>query len=173
MLKMLTTQLTGLFKRIEEKEAFSFEDGARLLAQAPVGDGAIYLFGAKEMKAIVHEAIEGAEPFKFAKAFTNIEEVNDADRVVIFTRYASDSDAVELAMQLQEKEIPFVGVSTVQNDEDRLVELADVHIDLALKKGLLPDEFGNRFCLPSSMAGMFVYYGMKFTIEEILEEYDL
>ena len=33
MLKMFTTQLTGLFKRIEEKEEYSFEDGARLLAQ--------------------------------------------------------------------------------------------------------------------------------------------
>ncbi|MFL6556676.1 MAG: DUF2529 family protein, partial [Bacillus sp. (in: firmicutes)] len=33
MLKMFTTQLTGMFKRIEEKEEYSFEDGARLLAQ--------------------------------------------------------------------------------------------------------------------------------------------
>jgi hypothetical protein len=35
-MKMFTTQLTGLFKRIEEKEEFSFEDGARLLARVRI-----------------------------------------------------------------------------------------------------------------------------------------
>ena len=35
MLKMFTTQLSGLFNRIFDKEELSIEDGARLLAQAP------------------------------------------------------------------------------------------------------------------------------------------
>ena len=161
---MFTTQLTGLFKRIEEKGEFSFEDGARLLAQAPAGDGSLYIFGLGEMKAVEAEALEGAEPLKGAKVLTDVEALRAADRVLLFTRFGED--AAELSGKLLEKEIPFVSVST------GVVENADVHIDLGLKKGLLPDDAGNRFGYPSSMAALYVYYGLKFTIDEILAEYE-
>jgi hypothetical protein len=164
MLKMFTTQLTGLFKRIEEKGEFSFEDGARLLAQAPVGTGSIYIYGLREMQAVEFEALEGAEPLKGAKALKDVEELTESDRVLMLTRFAEDAD--ELAEKLSGKGIPFVSVST------GTVENADVHIDLGLKKGLLPDDEGNRFGFPSSMAALYVYYGLKFTIEEILAEYE-
>ncbi|EKN64876.1 hypothetical protein BABA_22278 [Neobacillus bataviensis LMG 21833] len=176
MLKMFATQLTGIFKKIDEKEEFSFEDGARLLAQAPVGDGSIYLFGTKEMRAVEYEALEGAEPFLEAKLLsaTSVEQLSDADRVVIFTRTAGDEEAVALGRQLRERDIPFVAVSTVMehDTEGDLAELADVHIDLRLTRGLLPDDMGNRYGYPSSMAALFVYYGLKFTIEEMLAEYE-
>lgn len=172
MLKMFTTQLTGLFKRIEEKGEYSFEDGARLLAQAPVGDGSIYIFATKEMKAVLYEALEGAEPLKSVKMFEGVEELTDSDRVLIFSRYSGDEAALELAFQLHEKAIPIVAVSTVVPEGEKLLELADLHIDLRLTKGLLPDDLGNRYGYPSSMAALFVYFGLKFTIEEILAEYE-
>ncbi|MEH7107556.1 DUF2529 domain-containing protein [Bacillus sp. JJ1764] len=173
MLKMFTTQLAGLFKRIEEKEEFPFEDGARLLAQGPVGDGKIYLLCVGEMKAVEFEAFEGSEPFKWAKRLKDVSEVTVADRVLLFSRYASDKTAVAIAEQLHERNIPFVAVSTALEEEETGVDhLADVHINLQLKKGLLPDEMGNRFGYPASMAGLFAYYGLKFTIEEILAEYE-
>jgi uncharacterized phosphosugar-binding protein len=170
LIKMFTTQLTGLFKRIEEKAEFSFEDGARLLAQAPVSDGIIYIVGIKEMKAVLFEALEGAEPLKNAKAFTSIDEITDADRVLLFTRNSNDAEAITFAQSLQEKGIPLVAVSAGTAGE--LSELADVHIHLQLTKGLLPDDFGNRYGYPSSMAALFVYHGLKFTIDEILAEYE-
>lgn len=172
MLKMFTTQLTGLFKRIEEKEEYSFEDGARLLAQAPVGDGSIYIIATKEMKAVEFEALEGAEPFKGVKIFKQVEELTDSDRVLLFTRYSSDAAALQTAKQLRENGIPFVAVATVVPEGEELQEIADSVIDLRLTKGLLPDEEGNRFGYPSSMAALFVYYGLKFTVEEILAEYE-
>ncbi|MEH7155388.1 DUF2529 domain-containing protein [Neobacillus drentensis] len=167
MLKMFTTQLTGLFKRLEEKEEYSFEDGARLLAQ-----GSIYIFATKEMKAVEFEAMEGAEPFKSVRVFKSAEELTEADRVLMFTRYSSDVEALEVAKQLNDKGIPLVVVATVVSEGDQLQELADLVIDLRLTKGLLPDEEGNRYGYPSSMAALFVYYGLKFTVEEILAEYE-
>lgn len=186
MLKMFTTQLTGLFKKISEAEEFSFEDGARLLAQAPIGDGAIYLWGAGEMKAALLEALDGAEPLRGAKLLTaaNEAELTDADRVLLFSRTACHAEAIALAGRLRENSIPFVAVSTVLDaaegglgsadgaaGEPGLNELADVHINLRLSKGLLPDDEGNRYGYPSSMASLFVYYGLKFTIDEILADY--
>jgi hypothetical protein len=164
-MKMFTTQLTGLFKRIEEKEEFSFEDGARLLAQGQN----IYVVGFKEMKAVEFEALEGAEPLK--GALTNVDAATSADRVLLFTRHSDDPEAVELAVGLHEKGVPFVAVSTSVSEDGKVEELADVHINLQLKKGLLPDDFGNRYGYPSSIAALYVYYGLKFTIDEILAEY--
>ncbi|RKJ13172.1 DUF2529 family protein, partial [Butyricicoccus sp. 1XD8-22] len=67
MLKMLSTQLTGLFLKLKEKEELALEDGARLLAQATAGEGKIYFKGFNEMEGIIHEAIEGAEPMAHAE----------------------------------------------------------------------------------------------------------
>lgn len=182
MLKIFATQLSGLFKKIEEKEEFSFEDGARLLAQAPIGDGSIYLLGVKEMKSVEWEALQGVEPLQSAKSLSAmaLDKLSDADRVLIFTRDASDEEALAAARRLHDQNIPFVGVSAdtrTGSAEDfatsGLAELADVHINLHLTKGLVPDEMGNRVGFPYSMAGLFVYYGLKFTIDEILSEYKL
>jgi uncharacterized phosphosugar-binding protein len=176
MLKMFTTQLLGVFKKIADKEEFSFEDGARLLAQAPAGDGSIYLFGTNEMKAVEFEALYGAEPMRGAKVLTetDVPELGMADRVLLISRTTTDKGAVKLAEQLQAQGIPFVAVSTVMDESGGgLAELADVHIDLRLTKGLLPDDVGNRFGYPSSMAALYAYYGLKFNIDEILAEYEL
>lgn len=177
MLKMFTTQLTGLFKKISEQEEFAFEDGARLLAQAPAGDGTIYLFGTNEMKAVLSEATEGAEPLRFAKTLTKeqAEALTDADRVLIISRYSSDKEAIQLASILKEKGIPFAVISSLTDPDSGsdLAQLADVHINLWLTKGLLPDEQGGRFGFPFSMAALYAYYGLSFTLNEILDEYSL
>ncbi|UII55769.1 DUF2529 domain-containing protein [Cytobacillus spongiae] len=176
MLKMFSTQLSGMFKRLHEKEEFSIEDGARLLAQAAVGEGKIYIYGDKEMAGVMFEATEGAEPIVQGFAWTDqvsIEKMDIADRVLILSRYSNDTAPVGIGKALREKGIPFVSISTHMDTlEESLQSLADVAIDLKLLKGLLPDDEGNRFGYPSLMAGLFVYYGIKFTIDEIIAEYE-
>lgn len=174
MLKMFSTQLSGLFKRLQEHEEFSLEDGARLLAQAAAGEGTIYVYGAAEMGAVPLEAVFGAEPMKGAAVLTagQTNEVSMADRVLIATRSSNDTEAVAIAKILAEKGIPFVAFSTVQDGSNGLESLADVHIDLKLAKGMLPSETGERIGLPTSMAALFLYYGIKFTLDEILWEYE-
>ncbi|WLR55282.1 DUF2529 domain-containing protein [Mesobacillus subterraneus] len=173
MLKMFSTQLTGLFNRLQEKEEFSIEDGARLLAQAAAGEGTVYILGTKEMQAVALEAIYGEEPLQSAAILTENVELEAADRVLLVSRYADDEEAVKAARNLLEKGIPFVVISTVrgENENTGLDTMADVHIDLKVKKGLLPDELGNRVGYPTSIVALYIYFGLKFTIQEILEEY--
>ncbi|MBU8881023.1 DUF2529 domain-containing protein [Bacillus sp. FJAT-29790] len=177
MLKMFSTQLSGLFKRIQDKEELAMEDSARLLSQAAFGSGRIYIFATKEMNAVAYEATESQEPLINASVWTasnQLDDILETDRFLIVSRYSTDAEAIELGKFLSEKSIPFAAISTDNqaDDEDSLANLADIHIDLKLTKGLLPDEEGNRFGYPASMAGLFVYYGIKFTIEEILAEYE-
>lgn len=174
MLKMFSTQLSGLFSRLQEKEEFTIEDGGRLLAQAAVGHGSIYFFGSGEMMAVGLEAVYGEEPLVRAAILPkDVGVAGAADRVLIASRYADDADAVRVALELQQKGIPFVAISTLRAESsgESLATLADVHIDLRIVKGLLPDDMGNRFGFPTSIAALFVYFGLKFTIEEILADY--
>ena len=79
-------QLKWLFLQSFSKEEMNIEDSARLLAQALVGDGFIYLHGTNEMEGVVAEALFGAEPMKQAKRlFENGKEaeVTSADRVLL------------------------------------------------------------------------------------------
>ncbi len=182
MLKMFSTQLAGLFKRIQEQNEFSFEDGARLLAQAAASSaGAIYICGFGEMGAVEMEACYGAEPLAFVKKWDDIQDITVADRVVLFSRFSNDGDAIALAQSLVAQGIPFVAVATdveaaglvdKKMAVDDLTKLADVFIDLKLAKGLLPDESGNRVGYPAAMAGLFVFHGLKFTLEEILADFN-
>ncbi|RHW40216.1 DUF2529 family protein [Neobacillus notoginsengisoli] len=177
MLKMFSTQLAGLFGRIHDKQDENFEDAARLLAQAVAGDGRIFLFGVKEMEAVGLEASIGTEPLDRVVIWDG-KERNDfsaADRALIVSRYSADAEAVKAAQVLQNNGILFAGISTAvegEADGGSLADLADVHLDLMLKRGLLPDETGGRFGYPAPLAALFVYYGLKFTIDEILADYE-
>ncbi len=183
MLKIFTTQLQGVFNRIAGSEEFAFEDGARLLAQAAVGDGRIYVHGVKEMKAIEAEATDGAEPLGSAKLLSDLDsyhDLTDTDRALIVSRFSTDEEAVKTAKALKELGIEVVGISTVIAPVDgtepgtgvveSLENLVDVHIDMKLKKPLIPGDDGERFGFPSSMTALYVYYGLAFTLREMLEE---
>lgn len=171
-MKMFLTQINGLFSRIYEKEQYSIEDSARLLAQAAIGEGKIYLKGFNEMEAITKEALEGAEPMAFTAPLTAVDDLTDADRVIIITRFSNDTEAIELAHKLVEKSVPFTAISgSSKNDEMGLVQLADVHINTSLLKPMLPTETGERVCFPASMSALFIYHCIKLTFDEIMDEY--
>ncbi|WP_409252272.1 DUF2529 domain-containing protein [Bacillus sp. SCS-153A] len=173
MIKMFTTQLSGLFNRIADKEEFAIEDGARLLAQATVGEGNIYIKGFAEMESVTLEALYGQEPLESAKALENSEALTEADRVLLITRFSNDEEALKLAKLLADKGVAFTAISGAVADEgESLKDMADIHIDTKLIKGMLPgEELGERVGFPSSMAALYIYYLIKFSLEEMLEEH--
>ena len=145
---MFATQLNGLFNKIQESQMESIEDGARLLSQASIAEGTIYVCGTNEMAAVSHEATMGSEPLSHCTVLhpdESLELIGNMDRVLLITRYSSDPQALQLAKQLSDKQIPFVAISTHMGEDPlSLVDLADVHIDLQLKKSLLPNDMGER-----------------------------
>jgi hypothetical protein len=174
MLKIFSTQLQGIFKKIAEKEEMNLEEGARLLSQALVGEGSVYIHGFDEQKAVEVTAINGPEPLLRAKPLYkdgNLAPVTSLDRVLIVTRSSSDQQGLELASALTNNRIPVVAISSILNtDEKGLQDIVDVHINCFATKGLIPDETGDRFGIPTSLAALYTYYGLYFTILEILEE---
>lgn len=175
MLKIFSTQLSGYFTKISQSEEMNIEDSARLLAQALVGDGIIYVYGTKEMNGVVSEALDGAEPMKRAKRLVENGKqttVTSADRVLLISRFSTDEDVISIAKKLQEEGHSVVGMSAIQKDPSSLEHFTDIHIDTKLLKGLIPDDEGNRYGFPSLIVALFAYHGLKFTIDEIINEYE-
>jgi hypothetical protein len=172
MMKMFMTQLNGLFQRIYDKEEPAIEDGARLLAQAIVGDGKIYIKSFKEMDAVTVEALESAEPLTGAAKLSTLGDLTETDRVLIITRFSNDPEAILLGRKLSQKGIPFTAIAgTVKDAENNISDLADVYINTFLIRGMLPTETGERTAFPASMAALFIYYGIKFALDEMMDEY--
>nr|WGD93364.1 DUF2529 domain-containing protein [Bacillus subtilis] len=172
MLKIFTTQLTGIFSRIQDKESDAIEDGARPLAQAVISGHSIYLYGANELQGVFFEATESKEPFPSVKAFPeSAEEVTESDRVLMFCSGTGTAEEQSLAKELYEKGAGVVCVSPAPKDSAGIEQYCDVHIDSKLKMPLVPDEDGTRYGFPSLMTALYVYHALSFTLKEILQEY--
>ncbi|PMC37500.1 DUF2529 domain-containing protein [Bacillus sp. UMB0899] len=177
MMKIFTTQLTGHFNRILEQEELSIEDSARLLAQALIGEGKLYIYGYNELHSIVLEAENSSEPFLRTEALLDengqMKELSQEDRVLLFSYRSTDSDAITLAKKLTDLGIPTVGISaSIKGEDSGLEAVTDFHIDTKLRQALIPGDDGQRYGYPALMTALYVYYSLKFTLNEILSEYD-
>ncbi len=171
MSKILTTQLTGLLQRINQKEEDSIEDTARLLAQAAIGQGNIYFACFGEMEGVALNAISSADPMCKVLRLTSDTILTDVDRVCIFTRSANDLQALALANKLNEDFIPFAAVASEPANEDNpLSELAYTYISLHVKGGILPHptKLGERIVMPHLMAALFIYEAIKLQYDEMI-----
>lgn len=176
MLKIFTTQLLGVFNKIQDQEEINFEDGARLLAQAAIADGSLYIYGAGEMGGIITEALYSQEPLPNAAPLFKdgqMAEMKPSDRVIIVSRFSHDPETVALAKTLAESGIPTVSIAAVSKTEEgeSLENITDVHIDTKLLKPLIPDDDGSRYGFPALLCSLYAYYGLTFILREILAEY--
>ncbi|PSL40609.1 uncharacterized protein DUF2529 [Planomicrobium soli] len=161
-MKMLTTQLTGLFQRIAQQEE-AIEDTARLLAQAAVGEGTIFLAAFGEMKAVASAATHGTEQLPRVLEWQPDSILTSVDRVWIL---AKKDEGDELADRLADAHMP-VAMLVAETKE---TDLADAFISLKLDKGLLPAEDGGRTLVPHAMGALYVYHAVKLLIDEMLAE---
>lgn len=173
MSKILTTQLTGLFQRIGQSEEEAIEETARLLAQAAIGQGTVYFATFGELEAIAIQAQHGVQPFaKFAR-YDEAIELMPADRVIIFTRQASDEQALTLARKLNAEFIPFAAVaSEVAGADNELSDLAYTYISLKMRGGILPHptKLGERIVFPHIMAALYIYEAIKMEFDEMVAD---
>ncbi|WAA09641.1 DUF2529 family protein [Fervidibacillus albus] len=174
MEKIFTTQLIGKLKKIEEQEQEAVEDGARLLSQALVGDGNIYIYAQNEMAGVFYTSAFGQEPLQRVKRLTDetVDDLSPADRGILFSRTAEDEGMLRIAHMLRNKQIPFIIVCSPGEKTQDLDELADVIIRLHSEKGLVPSLNGEKTGYPDTIAALFVYHHLKLLIEEMMEDYE-
>ncbi|MGM9985906.1 MAG: DUF2529 family protein [Bacillaceae bacterium] len=171
MLKIFTTQLSGIFSRIQQQEELNLEEGARLIAQACIGEGKTYVIGFEEVNGLIAQVTSGEGAIPQSCSFTNIEDVTSADRVLLLSPTSTNEEALALAKKLEEKGILTIGISAIIQGEQSLEQIVDVHIDTKATRGLVPTEEGERIGKPTVLATSFVLQGLQFIVNEIMEEY--
>ncbi|GAE33609.1 DUF2529 family protein [Halalkalibacter akibai] len=174
MQKIFTTQLIGLMKNSIDE--LILEDAARLLSQALIGDGNVYIFGKDEMVAIAAEALYGKEHLSnvlplFEKG--NMAELDSADRVFLLSREAHDPEMVSLVERVSEKGVLIVGLTAEKKDSSKKLwtDWVDIHLDLQLSGGLVPTDDGDRIGFPASILALYTYFCLHLLIVEFLSEY--
>jgi len=172
--KIFLTQLTGVLKRIQDEEEYHFEDSSRLLAQALVGEGSIYIWGDGELEAVSYEAIKGKDSLKNVKTLKvdQLDLLTDSDRVLLFSRNSTDENVIHVGHLLRERNIPFVAVASKSKEQEGIDAIADLFIDLKIKNGLVPTDTGERVGYPYLLVSLFVYHHLQFLVKEILDEYE-
>ncbi len=167
-MKILTTQIGGLFDRIATNNDTSIEETARLLAQATVGEGRVIIAGLDELDAVHLVATLSEKPFHGAIPYDPSLEIGKADRVWIFTRSAAHPEALELARSLAEEFIPFAAIAPEKEEDNALADLAMTYISTGLMRGLLPGDDGERIVQPHVLAALFIYEAVKMAYDEML-----
>lgn len=160
-MKMPIEQLTNLFRQLAEQEEI-IEDIARLLAQAAIGEGTIFLAVFGEMKAVTAAALSG-------DALSCIEEwhpksvVTSNDRVFIL---AKKDEGDGLAGRLSDASLPFAMLCA----ESKEFDLPEVFLALNLDKGILPAETSSQPQMFYAMAALYVYHNINLMMIDMLSE---
>ena len=173
ILKMLTTQISGLLQRIVSSGEESIEETARLLAQATIAEGRIIIAGFGEMEAVTATACHGAEPLNGAIRYEFGMDITTTDRIWLLTRSAMDEPALKLAQQLAERFIPFAALAAEKpGNGNELEELSYTYLSTGLTRGLLPGDNGERIVQPHALSALFVYEAVKIAYDEMILDKD-
>ncbi len=155
---------------------FLMEDAARLLSQALVGDGSIYVYGKEEMAAVTAEALYGKEKLKNVKPLFLVDgemvDLHPTDRVLLLSRNSNDEEMVAIVQKLEEQHIPILAITSTHTEGRQWTDDAWIHLDLNVKNSLVPTDSGDRIGYPASLLALYTYYCLFLLISELLSEYE-
>jgi hypothetical protein len=174
MLKIFTTQLLGVFQQIKDGNETAFEEAGRYLAQSIISDGKILVYGDDEMSGIFQAIVEGPDCLpKTTYLFKHKEEleISPLDCIIIAAPTSAHKEATVLAKKLKDTGATVIGMSTKIDADESLDKEVAVHIDLRLTGKLVPLEDMSKIGYPSTMTGLYGYYGLFFVTKEFLEEH--
>ncbi|WP_054705753.1 DUF2529 family protein [Bacillus sp. JCM 19041] len=111
MHKIYTTQLFGLFKKMNEKQEDLLEDAGRLLAQAIVTQGTIYVKGFDQLRALEEAATGGYDALPQAEILDQ-QDTGPEDRVLLFAPDATDDRVTKVLAACTRANTPVIVVSS-------------------------------------------------------------
>ncbi|WP_026691615.1 DUF2529 family protein [Alteribacter aurantiacus] len=175
--KIFSTQLQGLLNKMNDTYEEAFEDASRILAQTITSRGKIGILAKGEMEGVLAQAIKGVDRFESVVELEegNLDVLDEMDTALIFSPSPNEATCCMAADSLKGRGIQTVAVFTGEKrDEDgpSLEDLTDVSIDLGVKKGLIPNDRGERVGQPRLLMALYAYYNLYFTTEEILSEHE-
>ena len=158
MSKILQTQLTGIFNRLED-QALDIQMAAQCLIQAIGGEGYVYISGYGDLKFFETFILESEEKLNSSKKLSELDSLNDldtTDRVFLFSPFYTKEVAHDV-QQLIAKDIDFVLICNHPKQEDFPEHLMHF-VNLSTPRPIVYTEDHDKIVQPHTMAFNYIYY---------------
>ncbi|EHT8062584.1 DUF2529 domain-containing protein [Staphylococcus pseudintermedius] len=173
MSKMLTTQLTGIFNRLDQQE-LDIQMAAQSLIQAMGGEGHVYIKGYGDLKCFESYILTSFEKLHSSLAlddYPSFDVLDTTVRVLLFGAEYSE----EMARDLEQLIADDRDVVVITN-KPKEVELPDhlMHfINLSTPRPIVYTEDYDKVVQPHLMALNYVYYEIYTQMVEMMRDLDL
>ncbi|MFP4922195.1 DUF2529 family protein [Staphylococcus coagulans] len=173
MSKMLTTQLTGVFNRLDD-QALDIQMAAQSLIQAIGGEGHVYIKGYGDLKCFEtyilnsFEKLHSSLPLEDDATF---DQLDSTDRVLLFGAEYSEEMASDLARLLKNDRdvVVITNKPKNQNLPDQMMHF----INLSTPRPIIYTEDYDKVVTPHLMALNYVYYEIYTQMIEMIRDLDL
>lgn len=175
-MKMYITQLRGVFEAISRDNEEALEETGRRVAQSLVSGGQVYVHGWTSLSAVVHEATESPNALPGAKPLLDEPgqpvTLSDQDTLLLFVPAEYENEALNWNQKFRSSGADLIAIS-FQKDNPSFDEAWDGHLTLPPAQPLIPFTDTKKIGEPSSLAALFLYHLIFFSVMEILDEQDL
>ncbi|AXF56403.1 DUF2529 family protein [Salicibibacter kimchii] len=171
MIKSYTTQLQHVFQTIAKQDE-AIADSARLLAQALVGEGNIYLLANERFSALADTLVQNEDTPKRIQRMSRKqkEALSAADRMLVLSDGTETKEDASYLQGLLQAHIP-------------IVFLGPGHPNLSFEEGMeepmgittpsspiVPAPDGSKRGYPTEIAIIYAYQAMMFELSEMIAE---
>ncbi|EJG1257884.1 DUF2529 domain-containing protein [Staphylococcus pseudintermedius] len=173
MSKMLTTQLTGIFNRLDQQE-LDIQMAAQSLIQAMGGEGHVYIKGYGDLKCFESYILTSFEKLHSSLAlddYPSFDVLDTTDRVLLFGAEYSEEMARDLEQLIADDRD--VVVITNKPKEFELPDHLMHFINLSTPRPIVYTEDYDKVVQPHLMALNYVYYEIYTQMVEMMRDLDL
>ncbi|WP_346842715.1 DUF2529 family protein [Staphylococcus lugdunensis] len=173
MSKILNTQLTGIFNRIE-KQAMEIQMAAQCIVQAIGGEGFVYIKGYEDLAFFEPFILQSQERLRSSRQLSTLNSFDDldtTDRVFLFSPFYNEAVAQDISALLQ-RDIDIVLVSNRHKSDDFPEHLLHF-INLSTPRPIVYTEDYDKIVQPHSMAFNYIYYDIYTQMVEMTRDLEL
>ncbi|AVP35497.1 DUF2529 family protein [Staphylococcus felis] len=173
MSKMLTTQLTGVFHRLES-QSLDIQMAAQSLIQAIGGEGHIYVKGYGDLKHFENYIVESSERLKSSQTLDSLhsfDQLDSTDRILLFSPYFDEAIQQDLTQLLNDDRD--VVVITNKSKDTTLPDHLVHFVDLSTPRPIVYTEDFDKVVTPHIISMGYIYYEIYTQMVEMITDLEL
>lgn len=173
MSKILNTQITGIFNRLED-QSLDIQMAAQCLIQAVGGEGTVYVKGYDDLKfyeSFITNSNEKLKSSDLLSSITMTEALDSTDRVFLFAPFYTDEVAQDVHTLIN-LDIDFVLICNKPKTEDFLDHLFHF-VNLQTPRPIVYTEDYDKIITPHPMAFNYIYYEIYTQMIEMTRDLEL
>lgn len=177
-MKMYITQLRGVFEQISQENDDQLEEAGRRLAQSIASQGKIVILSVGNHTHIIREAMESANALPKTITFDQLDseglELQAIDTLFLFVSKGKSDEALKYLDSLGSTDVQVIGILTKDDDIPKaLSDRLDTSLFVPQSGPLIPFNDSDKIGNPESLAELYLYHLIYFSVMEILDEQEL